>query len=153
MRLSELATSQKGVITRIHGNGAFRKRIMEMGFIRGKNVEVIRNALPDPVEYRVMGYNVSLRRREAWLVEVIPGEEYRVETAPEITSEAYGCMHRHCRREGKLINVALVGNPTSGKTSLFNQAACAYERTGNYKGVTVDARKQPSIIKDTGSTH
>lgn len=142
MRLSELATSQKGVITRIHGNGAFRKRIMEMGFIRGKNVEVIRNApLLDPVEYRVMGYNVSLRRREAWLVEVIPGEEYRVETAPEITSEVYGCMHRHCRREGKSINVALVGNPNSGKTSLFNQASGAHERTGNYSGVTVDARE------------
>lgn len=65
MRLSELATSQKGIITKVHGNGAFRKRIMEMGFIRGKNVEVIRNApLLDPVEYRIMGYNVSLRRRK-----------------------------------------------------------------------------------------
>jgi ferrous iron transport protein B len=88
-----------------------------------------------------MGYNVSLRRREAWLVEVIPGEEYRVETAPEKTSEVYGCMHRHCRREGKSINVALVGNPNSGKTSLFNQASGAHERTGNYSGVTVDARE------------
>lgn len=142
MRLSELATSQKGTITRVHGNGAFRKRIMEMGFIRGKNVEVIRNApLLDPVEYRIMGYNVSLRRKEAWLVEVIPGEEYRIETAPRITADDYGCRHHGCHGNGKVINVALVGNPNSGKTSLFNQASGAHERTGNYSGVTIDARE------------
>lgn len=149
MRLSELATSQKGIITKVHGNGAFRKRIMEMGFIRGKNVEVIRNApLLDPVEYRIMGYNVSLRRREAWLVEVIPGEEYRVETAPGITAESFGDRHHNCMREGKIINVALVGNPNSGKTSLFNQATGAHERTGNYSGVTIDARE--TIIHHKG---
>ncbi|MRR23355.1 ferrous iron transport protein B, partial [bacterium] len=142
MRLSELATSEKGTITRIHGSGAFRKRIMEMGFIRGKNVEVIRNApLLDPVEYRIMGYNVSLRRQEAWLVEVIPGEEYRVETSNGIFAGDQGCRHQGYRVDGKVINVALVGNPNSGKTSLFNQASGAHERTGNYSGVTVDARE------------
>ncbi len=142
MRLSELATSQKGIISRIHGSGPFRKRIMEMGFIRGKNVEVIRNApLLDPVEYRIMGYNVSLRRREAWLVEVIPGEEYRVATAPGVITEAVGSPGYNTAGEGKAINVALVGNPNSGKTSMFNQASGANERTGNYSGVTIEARE------------
>ncbi len=142
MRLSELATSQKGTITRIHGHGAFRKRIMEMGFVRGKNVEVIRNApLLDPVEYRIMDYNVSLRRQEAWLVEVIPGEEYRVKTVAHATAEEYGRRHYSDNVNGKVINVALVGNPNSGKTSLFNQASGAHERTGNYSGVTIEARE------------
>lgn len=142
MRLSELATREKGTITRIHGSGAFRKRIMEMGFIRGKNVEVIRNApLLDPVEYRIMGYNVSLRRQEAWLVEVIPGEEYRVETATGIPEDDSGYRQQGSGADGKVINVALVGNPNSGKTSLFNQASGAHERTGNYSGVTIDARE------------
>jgi len=142
MRLSELATSEKGTITRIHGSGAFRKRIMEMGFIRGKNVEVIRNApLLDPVEYRIMGYNVSLRRQEALLVEVIPGEEYRIETAPRVTAEDFGLRHHGERGTERVINVALVGNPNSGKTSLFNQASGAHEHTGNYSGVTIDARE------------
>ena len=142
MRLSELATSQKGTITKIHGHGAFRKRIMEMGFIRGKNVEVIRNApLLDPVEYRIMGYNVSLRRQEAWLVEVIAGEEYRVETVAQVRAEESGRRQHSHNLNGKVINVALVGNPNSGKTSLFNQASGAHERTGNYSGVTIEARE------------
>ncbi len=140
MRLSELATREKGTITRIHGSGAFRKRIMEMGFIRGKNVEVIRNApLLDPVEYRIMGYNVSLRRQEAWLVEVIPGEEYLVQTEPRVTEEDSGFRHHGVSSNERVINVALVGNPNSGKTSLFNQASGAHERTGNYSGVTIHA--------------
>lgn len=110
IRLSELETSRTGVIERVHGQGAFRKRIMEMGFIRGRNVEVIRNApLLDPVEYRIMGYNVSLRRSEASLVEVIPGEEYRIETAPRVTSDDSGSNSFSGPGEGKTIRVALVG--------------------------------------------
>jgi ferrous iron transport protein B len=141
IRLSELETSRKGVIERVHGHGAFRKRIMEMGFIRGRNVEVIRNApLLDPVEYRIMGYNVSLRRSEASLVEVIPGEEYRIETSPRVTSDDYSGSTFSGPGEGKTIRVALVGNPNSGKTSIFNQASGSHERTGNYSGVTVEAR-------------
>jgi ferrous iron transport protein B len=141
IRLSELETSCTGVIERVHGQGAFRKRIMEMGFIRGRNVEVIRNApLLDPVEYRIMGYNVSLRRSEASLVEVIPGEEYQIEAGPRISSGDYGPGTFSGPGVGKTIRVALVGNPNSGKTSIFNQSSGSHERTGNYSGVTVEAR-------------
>ena len=141
IRLSELETSRTGVIERVHGQGAFRKRIMEMGFIRGRNVEVIRNApLLDPVEYRIMNYNISLRRSEASLVEVIPGEEYRIETSPRVLADEYGRDTFSGRGEGKTIRVALVGNPNSGKTSIFNQASGSHERTGNYSGVTVESR-------------
>jgi ferrous iron transport protein B len=148
IRLADLETSRTGVIERVHGHGAFRKRITEMGFIRGRNVEVIRNApLLDPVEYRIMGYNVSLRRSEASLVEVIPGEEYRVEAVPRVSSADYGDGTFSNPGEGKTIRVALVGNPNSGKTSIFNQASGSHERTGNYSGVTVESRMATSGYK------
>lgn len=72
MKLSDLKTGEHGVIVKVQGHGGFRKRIIEMGFIRGKEVEVLLNApLQDPVKYKVMGYEVSLRRQEAEMIEVI----------------------------------------------------------------------------------
>ena len=77
MRLSELRTGEKGVIVKVMGRGAFRKRIIEMGFIRGKEVDVIQNApLKDPIHYRVMGYDVSLRRNDAQMIEVVSAAEF-----------------------------------------------------------------------------
>ena len=56
MRLSELNTGEKGVIVKVMGHGGFRKRIVEMGFVKGKTAEVVLNAtLTDPIKYRVMG--------------------------------------------------------------------------------------------------
>ena len=125
MKLSELKTGEQGVIVKVLGHGGFRKRIVEMGFIKGKTVEVLLNApLQDPVKYKVMGYEVSLRRQEADLIEV----EQNAHEAPR-------------DRNFKTINVALVGNPNCGKTSLFNFASGAHERVGNYSGVTVDAKE------------
>ena len=71
MKLSELKTGEHGVIVKVIGHGSFRKRIVEMGFIKGKMVEVLLNApLMDPVKYKIMGYEVSLRRSEAEMIEV-----------------------------------------------------------------------------------
>ncbi len=144
MLLSELQTGEKGVIVKIKGRGAFRKRIIEMGFIKGKTVEVILNApLKDPVEYRIMGYEVSLRRSEANLIEVITEKEainlQEDDTQKILTTESDWVDIATNR--SKTINVALVGNPNSGKTSLFNIASGAHEHVGNYSGVTVDAKE------------
>ena len=76
MRLSELKTGEKGVIVKVLGHGGFRKRIVEMGFIKGKTVEVLLNApLKDPIKYKVLGYEISLRRQEAEMIEVVSEEE------------------------------------------------------------------------------
>ena len=76
MTLSELKTGEKGVIVKVAGHGGFRKRIIEMGFVKGKTVEVLLNApLQDPVKYKIMGYEVSLRRQEAEMIEVVSYEE------------------------------------------------------------------------------
>ncbi len=144
MRLSELPTGSVGVIIKILGHGAFRKRMIEMGFVKGREIKVMMAApLRDPVKYELMGYEVSLRRVEADLVEVEPLEESHI-TPPTHTkvvddSEIDDAVPRESRH--KVINVALIGNPNCGKTSLFNTASGAREHVGNYSGVTVDAKK------------
>ena len=160
MRLSELRTGDKGVIVKVMGRGAFRKRIIEMGFIKGKEVTVIQNApLKDPIHYRVMGYDVSLRRSEASLVEILSLEEYQKSQATDpqnnisvdsITVPTEEELKDFALNKSKTINVALVGNPNCGKTSLFNFASGAHERVGNYSGVTVDAKE--GTFKQNGYT-
>ena len=148
MRLSELRTGEKGVIVKVLGHGGFRKRIVEMGFIKGKTVEVILNApLKDPIKYRLLGYEISLRRQEADMIEVVSEQEARTmqnpyhgsitEDVPVSESELVALA----KGKRRTINVALVGNPNCGKTSLFNIASGAHEHVGNYSGVTVDAKE------------
>lgn len=148
MRLSELRTGEKGVIVKVLGHGGSRKRIVEMGFIKGKTVEVILNApLKDPIKYRLLGYEISLRRQEADMIEVVSEQEARTmqnpyhgsitEDVPVSESELVALA----KGKRRTINVALVGNPNCGKTSLFNIASGAHEHVGNYSGVTVDAKE------------
>lgn len=145
MRLDELHTGQKAMIVKILGHGAFRKRMIEMGFVKGHEVSVLLHApLRDPIKYSIMGYEVSLRRSEAHLVEVTPldneapDSEYSLDSPSEAAEQ-----HAYSNNSGpyRTINVALVGNPNCGKTSLFNIASGAHEHVGNYSGVTVDAKK------------
>ena len=141
MKLSELKTGEKGVIVKVLGHGGFRKRIIEMGFIKGQVIEVLQNApLQDPVKYRIMGYEVSLRHQEAEQVEVVSDVDANLQVSPAVLKgheEDY--LHHEALRERRVIHVALVGNPNCGKTSLFNYASGAHARVGNYSGVTVDA--------------
>lgn len=144
MRLSELLTGEKAVIVKVLGHGGFRKRILEMGFVRGKVVESLQDApLLDPVKYRIMSYEVSLRRTEAENIEVISTQEV-LETSE--TDAFKGTieedeLRRIALTKRKHINIALVGNPNCGKTSLFNMASGSHEHVGNYGGVTVDAKE------------
>ena len=88
MRLSELTTGEKGVIVKVLGHGGFRKRIVEMGFIKGKTVDVLLNApLKDPIKYKVLGYEISLRRQEAEMIEVVSEEEAKKEANQKIKEE------------------------------------------------------------------
>lgn len=173
-KLSELQTGEKGVIVKVHGYGGFRKRIVEMGFIQGKVVEVLHAApLMDPVEYVILGYHVSLRRSEASQIEVISVEEAEHlanehnPASGSFVSVCPGCSASHCvfresiehnsaeedallrgvAEKRKEITVAFVGNPNSGKTSLFNAASGSHQRVGNYSGVTVEVIKGSMYYK------
>ena len=145
MLLSDLQTGEEGVVVRVAGHGAFRKRIIEMGFIKGMKVTSILNApLKDPIKYRIMNFEVSLRRSDASKIEIVTTEEAEKEIVNHDDFkgiEATDCALNHiAEHRAKTINVALVGNPNCGKTSIFNIAAHAHERVGNYSGVTVDEK-------------
>lgn len=159
MKLSDLHTGERGVIVKVAGHGGFRKRIVEMGFVKGKTVTVILNApLRDPIEYEIMGYKISLRREEAQLVEVISEAEAQndarihpdsslqalpsgADETEEMKMQIEHRMERMAADKRRFINVALVGNPNCGKTSLFNVASGGHEHVGNYSGVTVGAKE------------
>lgn len=150
MKLSELGTGERGVIVKVSGHGGFRRRIREMGFVRGNKVKVILNApLRDPIEYEIIGYKISLRRAEAANIEVISESEAKklltereslpaIETDDDYLEREMTTLAAQRRKE---IRVALVGNPNCGKTSLFNMASGSHEHVGNYSGVTVDAKE------------
>ncbi|MDD2631610.1 MAG: ferrous iron transport protein B [Bacteroidales bacterium] len=143
MNLSELKQGEKAFISKVKGRGAFRKRITEMGFVKGKEVEVIRNApLRDPIEYRLMNYDVSLRRSEARLVSVV-AKKSQVNNGNGLPFQGTisdDVLKLKAVEKGKIIDIALVGNPNSGKTTIFNYASRSREKVGNYGGVTVDAK-------------
>jgi ferrous iron transport protein B len=139
--LYDLNEGDAGIILKIKGRGQFRQRLSEMGFVVGKKVEVIKKApLRDPIEYKIMGYHILLRNSEAQLIEVDKGNqtvEFRSNNGVLISEDENGSW----LEKTKHIQVALVGNPNSGKTTLFNYASGLKEKVGNYAGVTVDSKE------------
>ena len=144
------------MVVRVSGHGHFRKRIIEMGFIKGVKVQCMMNApLNDPIKYRIMNFEVSLRRADAEKVEIVTlkeAEEWanlnngdasglgKMEQPPLEVDDPRPPVERLVEKKTHTINVALVGNPNCGKTSIFNIAAHAHEHVGNYSGVTVDEK-------------
>ncbi len=149
LSLADIRTGESCYIVKVHGYGSFRNRVLEMGFISGEEVRVVKNApLHDPVEYIVMNTHVSLRRSEAAMIEVVSHAQ-KVDTAYNGTF-VESVLHEQAKERGKRIEIALVGNPNSGKTSLFNRITGLREHVGNYSGVTVDAKR--AEIKHGGYT-
>jgi len=162
MRLVDLKDNEEGIIIKILGHGAFRKRITEMGFVKGKKVTVIKNApLQDPVEYKILDYNILLRRSEAELIEVVAPSDFVANNFQrKICAYSKDCendchiteditqttipedlLKNSAKEKSRIINIALVGNPNCGKTTLYNIATGSHEKVGNYGGVTVEARE------------
>ena len=169
MTLEDLKTGESGLVVKVKGRGAFRKRILDMGFVRGKLVTAIRSApLKDPIEYRLMDYHISLRRTEARMIEIIRAEMPEPVSMPDAEDQSkrprkeHRRLHRRQHGEGQFpgtgfqrsvtglqnslrdhsqqVEVALVGNPNCGKTSIFNLASRSREHVGNYAGVTVESK-------------
>lgn len=152
IQLDGLEKGGSARIVRVRGAGAFRKRILEMGFVQGRVVTMLGRApLGDPYRFEVMGYCVTLRRDELKLIDVEPldgvqkemGHQEELEmpiAEEEVAPEAMAKGEDTKARPSKTIRVALVGNPNSGKTTLFNYAAGAKEHTGNYSGVTIESK-------------
>jgi ferrous iron transport protein B len=153
--LLDLHQGESGIIVKVKGRGAFRKRITEMGFVKGKEVTVVKSApLMDPIEYKIMGYNLSLRKTESSLIEII---QYNEINKREDESEEFPqyegtisdeILKTSLKEKGHVIDVALVGNPNCGKTTLFNFASGSKEHVGNFSGVTVDSKT--AIFRQSG---
>lgn len=142
MTLQDLQPGQSAYVVKIRGRGTFKKRIIEMGFVRGQKIECVRKApLTDPIEYRIMDYYVSLRRSEARSIEIISIDELISIKSNETTELNEEIIRNEVHKRSREIDVALVGNPNSGKTTIFNYASGANEHVGNYSGVTVEAKK------------
>jgi ferrous iron transport protein B len=148
--LYDLGEGEEGIILKIKGRGQFRQRLSEMGFVVGKKVEVIKKApLRDPVEYKIMGYHISLRNSEAQLIEIdtdSKAKEFQSSNGTLISED----NDQSWFEKTKNIQVALVGNPNSGKTTLFNYASGSKEKVANYAGVTVDSKE--ATYKQSGYT-
>jgi ferrous iron transport protein B len=148
--LYDLGEGEEGIILKIKGRGQFRQRLSEMGFVVGKKVSVIKKApLRDPVEYKIMGYHISLRNSEAQLIEISHGgvsSEFHSSSGVLFSDDENG----YWIQKSKNIQIALVGNPNSGKTTLFNFASGSKEKVGNYAGVTVDSKE--ARYKQSGYT-
>ena len=152
MRLSELKRGKTATVVKVLGYGGFRRRIMEMGFVRGQRVTAILDApLRDPIEYNIMGYDISLRRKEAEMIVVLTDEEAKQLSSTDdcwlqgddsdTSNDSNNLIDSVIRSSHRHISVALIGNPNSGKTSLFNTLCGRSEHVGNYSGVTVDAKR------------
>ncbi len=151
MKLSELHQGQKAIISKVRGRGAFRRRIMEMGFVGGQEVGVVKRApLQDPIEYTIMGTEVSLREREAELIELFDDTDVEQNLASSYhgTKDEKADYISSEQKHEKTIKVAFVGNPNCGKTTIFNIVSGLHERVGNYSGVTVDAKS--AVFKKDG---
>jgi ferrous iron transport protein B len=158
VKLSELKVGEKGYIVKVSGYGGFRRRIVEMGFIKGKEVEVIQNApLLDPIKYKIMGYEVSVRRNVAAQIDVIKTDEAEKFLSEELCNDFHGTFseedfRRVALKKRREINIALVGNPNSGKSTLFNTVTGQHAKVGNYSGVTVETKKGNLIYNEYNFT-
>ncbi len=150
VKLSELRIGERGHIRQVSGDEAFRKRIAELGFVPGVEVESVRKApFRDPGAYLVRGTHISLRNAEASRIEVSLAGEFKVRGKPSdhLLLKGSPSPKRISPAKERELMVALVGNPNCGKTSLFNYASRSREKVANYSGVTV-SMKEATLYRD-----
>ena len=129
-------------VVRVKGDGAFRQRLLEMGFVRGAKVTVLKNApLQDPVEYMILGAHISLRHSEAAQVEVTDKDTLFCDLEDNFNGIVETEVAGVDPMADDVLRIVLIGNPNCGKTSLFNNVTGAKEKVGNYGGVTVDSKE------------
>ena len=136
MRLNELNKGMTAVIDAVEGEGGLRQHMLDMGVIPGVEITFIKYApMGDPMQFRIHGYELTLRKDEAKKIVVSPAEkkegsgkkqEKRTERKtqhPGLGEE--GRFHKKGSGnpvpEGTTLTFALVGNQNCGKTTLFNR--------------------------------
>lgn len=160
MTLKDLEIGKSAKITVVGGEGALRQHFLDMGVIPGAEITLVKYApMGDPIEFRIHGYELTLRLADAAKIEIEPiSESDRKETTADPARPRTDTWHPglgeggkyHVKTdetplpEGTKLTFALAGNQNSGKTTLFNQLTGASQHVGNFPGVTVD-RKSGAI--------
>ncbi|CDA89844.1 ferrous iron transport protein B [Firmicutes bacterium CAG:238] len=160
MRLRDLKTGESGRITVVGGQGALRQHFLDMGMVPGAEIKLMKLApMGDPMEFRIHGYELTLRLADAEKIEIEPvniPEENAAEGEPAEKTKAKhpglgegGIYHVKADGnplpDGTTITFALAGNQNCGKTTLFNQLTGSNQHVGNFPGVTVD--RKDGVIK------
>ncbi len=144
-RLSDIKPGDSGFVKQIGSSGALRRRIIDMGITPGVEIKLVKSApLGDPIEISLRGYNLSLRNTEARQI-VLSSEptNSQEEKAKQNTQTPKKQMVNipPNKQSGEIIKAALIGNPNSGKTTLFNHLTNSYQYVGNWPGVTVERKE------------
>ena len=160
MALDALRAGERAVVRAVGGEGALRQHFLDMGLIPGARIEFVKAApMGDPLEYRIHGYELTLRGEDAAKIEI----ERFDESSPHVSAfdsqladedaehpglgeggRFHSRADEHPLPEGVRLTFALAGNQNCGKTTLFNQLTGSNQHVGNFPGVTVD-RKEGSI--------
>ncbi|MBQ9517691.1 MAG: ferrous iron transport protein B [Eubacterium sp.] len=163
MKLNELEVKQTGIIEAVAGEGALRQHFLDMGVIPGAEITLVKFApMGDPAEFRIHGYELTLRLADAEKITVrkISGsknEDAPLERTQHKEHPGFGEGGKyHIKAEenplpdGTVLSFALAGNQNCGKTTLFNQLTGSNQHVGNFPGVTVDRKSgQIKNIPDT----
>ena len=158
MTLDELEVGKDAIIEEVNCKSpSLRKHILDMGLTPNTEVTLVKIApMGDPLELRVRGYELTLRKADAAnisLKDIHNAHEYRRKNvaSAEISHPGVGEEERKRKvyktqvrgneiPEGEPITFALAGNQNCGKTTLFNQLTGAKQHVGNFPGVTVDRK-------------
>ena len=167
MLLKDLEIGKSARITTVGGQGALRQHFLDMGVVPGAEIKLMKLApMGDPMEFRIHGYELTLRVADAEKIEIedisysdsdAAGEEKLRSKKSEAEHPGLGeggIYHVKTDGlplpEGETITFALVGNQNCGKTTLFNQLTGSNQHVGNFPGVTVD--RKDGVIKGHGNT-
>ena len=173
MTLHEIKKNQTVCVKKLGGNGELRQHFLDMGIIPGAEITFVKYApLGDPMEFRLHGYELTLRIADAEKIEVEPllqtQESQKGVPEPQGGPQPFdnqsalhpglgegGKFHNKNDEnplpEGTILSFALVGNQNCGKTTLFNTLTGSNQHVGNFPGVTVDRksgeiRGQPNTL-------
>ena len=162
MTLKDLKTGQTAVIENVGGEGALRQHFLDMGLIPGAEVTFVKLApMGDPIEYRIHGYELTLRKDDAESIDIVIKDKqsekkqkkwgaYRAHPGLGEDGKYHDKTHEKPLPDSELLTFALAGNQNSGKTTLFNQLTGSNQHVGNFPGVTVD--RKSGAIKDFPNT-
>ncbi|VEH01170.1 Ferrous iron transport protein B [Slackia heliotrinireducens] len=167
MTLDALEKGRCAIVKAVGGQGALRQHLLDMGVIPGARMEFVKSApLGDPLEYRIHGYELTLRREDASQIEVEPIASDQAGHTSYFESDLSddeaehpglgegGRFHSRADEnplpDDTVLTFALAGNQNCGKTTLFNQLTGANQRVGNFPGVTVDRKE--GVIKGHPNT-